>query len=491
MNECFRNTDPSGSIQIEALGPVTLSTGRHAGPSQVLEESRLTWHGDDWLEDFIPAEDCSLVVRLFDQCFGSRRIIPTRSDGLGGFLVRAAWIGLAMLARRLHWDASTYRRHRLEMWAWHAAQHTQVHLGKTFGSADEVTLRPAAKRELARASLLPEIYDPLTHKVWGAGRLQREGREIAKESTLVQPNDRELLNSGLFAAAKHDPLRLNDEVEAANLIRLALFDFSKMPPSIPASDEEVLTAEVERRLAKRVPNGPDVTLAAFTEHALRNDHLVRSIAGRGEDGLDSSLVKRALLDLGWRGALVMAQSAEAFAEEIARALPAPLNDDELKYYRALFYRRPEFGGLSLLVLHDRRGLLGPVVTRLWDRPGDPKLIGALHRMLQYYADMAVVSREHERAKKNGAASAVYTKTPQQQKPPQGRAEDCYDLCAEVCKHLLEQAKAPCSTCECFEACLVDVNDGEEVTVRGRCDVHDQTIERKFSWEEIQTAFLDN
>ena len=61
--------------------------------------------------------------------------------------------------------------------------------------------------------------------------------------------------------------------------------------------------------------------------------------------------------------------------------------------------QPHFGGLPLILLGERLGFIDGVIAEVCENPGDRRPIKVLHRLLQFYADMARARREADRRRK--------------------------------------------------------------------------------------------
>ena len=79
--------------------------------------------------------------------------------------------------------------------------------------------------------------------------------------------------------------------------------------------------------------------------------------------------------------------------------PDPLNDEEKLVGEHMHESQSYYGGLPAALLAERMDFLRPAVLAIWDNPGNQDHVRVLHKLLQYYMEMAqhVVScRKHER-----------------------------------------------------------------------------------------------
>jgi hypothetical protein len=83
-----------------------------------------------------------------------------------------------------------------------------------------------------------------------------------------------------------------------------------------------------------------------------------------------------------------------------------LTSDEASWFQQMNFKQPHFGGLPFVLLVDRFSFLRGPVWELWSNPADPAPIGVLHRLLDYYEQMATRRRELDRLMKDKQASRV-------------------------------------------------------------------------------------
>lgn len=431
----------AGSIETRVLGPTTIGTRRFATESPVLNEALVTWSGACNLPGPLP-DKRRLTMRRLTRADGESYYLPTTDDGYYGYASRAFQLGHATLARDRKWDRATYLRYLLAKVVFDRAATTQDRLRSNFSSAHDFRLRPSARVD-GRDNVLPEDFGRTADGRIRIrlGQLVSIGGQAASAIELVRPAPAERIARGLTEAALLNPLRVKDD-EIGPLFRMALFDVSKLPDPI----DEAQTAEVRRRFGELMRNHLDERREIFVRWLGGSGNLVKAIANYGgtkAGRLDREVVKRGLLDWSWEAFGLVGECIEAFARSFAKALPRPLSAGERRYYEAMYYRRPYLGGLPLVLVMDRSPLLKPIVTRLWETPEDPRLIGGLHRVLSYYAEAAPAVRAGWRTQRSPARTVCEVENDSED-------FDATDVCGDdgrgFFEELLEQEGVRCAHC---------------------------------------------
>jgi hypothetical protein len=69
------------------------------------------------------------------------------------------------------------------------------------------------------------------------------------------------------------------------------------------------------------------------------------------------------------------------------AMPEPLRESERRAFEALYFCRPEFGGIPLVLLAEKLQFVGSVLEDMVNHPSDDRPIQVFYQLLQFYAMM--------------------------------------------------------------------------------------------------------
>lgn len=428
-------------------------------------------------------------MRIWELPDGTRRFLPSQEDGVDGYATRAFQYGHAFLAYERNWPHAECVRWLVGKHAFDWSRSTQDCLSVEFGSPGSLVLRRGAAQALGRTTLLPQGIGS-AEKPWDLPEFTERATALAGERGINNPSGQELISHGLHAAALLNPLTLSDAGEIASLVRTALFDASKAPPQLPSDFGDAILADIEQRFTERIYRHLDEPREQFLKWFGGAGNLLKSLTHfAGREPLERDVVRRGLLDLAWRGMLQTAECFETFARRYARALPKVLSPNEQKYYEAMYYRRPYLGGLSLVLLLDRATILKPIIAELWEAPDDPLLIGALHRVLAYYSEMAVSSREHERGKKAHTAARRTVELPENDALADvGEHQVLHD----VLENILKKRQISCP--KCGRPAFPGVADevflaGKPIRLEVNCMEHSTVGELVIPWDEVAEAVM--
>ena len=302
-------------------------------------------------------------------------------------------------------------------------------------------IRHVIQYEVGFATMLPAdvgLFPNGEGTIWSINKLIEEGRNAARDDGLTNASEADAINYGLLSAAMQNPAT-GIETGVEVIIHNALFDVSRQVTECSPA----LINDVWNRFMYLLRKHLDDDLSKF-DSWLAGDHsnLPRAIALsrklRGEAALPRGEVKSALQYLGWQGCMAVAECVEWFADRFAQALPRPLSLDERRLFEAMYYRQAYFGGLSLPLIMARADQFRPVVTKLWDNPFDEHLIGALHRVLDWYAQMVAAKRAVERHKKTRRPRSIATSA----------NDSTTQSSRELLAQLIEHRSIRCSHCNC-------------------------------------------
>jgi len=391
-----------GRVHIEDRGRETFTSPKRPGVEVTVHLAEYHYEPPPDLGLSIPQLQ-SLTFDCYTGPDGIRRFVPRATEGLNSLIAKGFQIGFALKARDDNWSENDRNRVRSLKIAFDYSSNAQCRMHQRFRSTGDLTLRKAIAYEVGVTSVLPPDVGLLANgsgEPWTVGRVLDEGRTAAEMDGLKKLSQADMIRQGIFAAAKLNPMpQVGTGVSV--YIRMALFDTSrdvdKAAPHIVADVHERLTHLISKHLNE--------TAEDFRKWLTGGgSNLVGTIAiprrKRREPGLPRPVVKAALQELGWKGCSAVAECLEAFALSFADSLPQPLTQPERELFTSMYCRQDDFGGLSLPLILDRSHELQPVITKLWSQPNDPELIGAMHRVLDWYAQMVATTRRAGRIKKS-------------------------------------------------------------------------------------------
>jgi hypothetical protein len=266
--------------------------------------------------------------------------------------------------------------------------------------------------------------------------LRDRGYEAARAAGITKPRADQAIHYGLVSFAKDDPLSITDD-KVPPLIRASLFDVDTSELTL---DPEVLAIVYERVFDAFMNHTGDTTAAFNAWFSGRNNSFVKQIAkqqrARG-GGLEPDLVRRALLRLGWDAYQYVADGLSTQMQAVANALPEPLTGGERQIFAEMHLRQPHYGSLPLLLLGERIGFVESVVRDICNNPGDRHPVEVLHRLLQFYAVMALERREADRERKR-KEGLVYDDG-RDARPSKGQ-----DAFSRIAAHILAEKDESCA-----------------------------------------------
>jgi hypothetical protein len=228
---------------------------------------------------------------------------------------------------------------------------------------------------------------------WSPEILIREGASLAKEMGQKRPTVASSIAYGLLAAARRNPLRLNDQQQIRSLVRLALF---AIDGDLPTPDAETIERVIDRFLRVVWPHLEEPTADFNRWYVGPHSNFFKALAGTGTDRIDPKLARAAFLEAGWLAYTYFSQCLAYFGQAFCRSLPQPLTCTERGIFDAIYVPQAYLGGLPLVLIFNGPFVLKPVFRDLWDRPGNEDLIGAWHRILAYWSEMDSLRRQADR-----------------------------------------------------------------------------------------------
>lgn len=364
-----------------------------AEPQLLRDPYELTWRPSPALAPNLPSDLAVTfhVVRGFD---GLRRVLPIDFQGL----LDDGWLaGLEIMRLSESMSDGHVFSYRVMRFLFQRIRAGREHLGRKFNASRDLYVREKGRGGEIRESLLPEYVGRTINgggHVWSVHELTQAGRRAARQEGISRPNNRQAVVYGLTAAAELNPLLNRTSDEVRRLVFAALLD--PEATAMPVSEAQI--EDVSTRLCIAFEEHQRDTGTQFQAWlAGSNNNLVQTLARKARfPVLDRRIVKAALVRLGVQSYDYMTQCLSMFAQAVRQGFSEPLSEAERRRFDLLYLPRPEFGGLPLLLLWERKDLLRNVLIRLWSEPDDERLIGALHRLLAIYGDLTPTRREADR-----------------------------------------------------------------------------------------------
>ncbi len=249
---------------------------------------------------------------------------------------------------------------------------------------------------------------------WSVEQPLDQGRKEALARGVGRASGTDCVRYRLLRAARRDPLWLSQD-EVWQLVRMALYHPLGVPPRPHATEEERRAREqtagraIDRVLAAMEPHMADDTQGFHEWFWGRNNSLVKQVAQqrRAPGGeLDRDVVRRALLDQGWQAYQYVASCLRVTLGLFRRLPPAPLTRGENRLFERVHLRQPYFGDLPPLMLAERFPLLYPILEEVWTAPDNREAVAVMHRLPNYYEEMAPDRRAADRLGKERGAGTV-------------------------------------------------------------------------------------
>ncbi len=184
------------------------------------------------------------------------------------------------------------------------------------------------------------------------------------------------------------------------MVKLALFDAESLGEA--PSDE--LIGHVARRLWQAVrAHETDPADVFYQWFSGPNSSLVKQIARqKSQPGgkLSREDVRRVLLHLAVLALQHVGQCVHLLMRTIKLSFPEPLNEKEKELYEHMHESQPYYGDLPAAMLVDRMEDLRRAILAIWIEPQNPDHVRVLHRLLDYYSQMATRRRQADKQSKN-------------------------------------------------------------------------------------------
>lgn len=389
---------PGGFINITSQGVAKFGEGT---VRQVeVEAFSYCWLPRGDLRANLPDRFC-IEFNCFQAADGVRRFTPVGGHEI--FIRQAVVAGAMALEWQGKINATTRKCFSQQFLTFQLVRRMREHLGRNFDSSHDLYVNAKGRGGEIGLNLLPEdvTFDHSQRGPVSVDVLMREGRNLAMAEGIVKPDEKTAIQYGLFELARRNSRRAPDQNTSA-LFRLALFDASA--GEMPGRD---VLKHVRNRIDRWLDDHSEDSTKQFNDAFFPGkSNFIKAIGDqRGSPGgmLEHALVRQAILQLGWESYRVVGRCIEAFMRQFVECLPKPVTAAERRLICELYFRRPYFANLPLMLFLERGSFIKKAITELWEQPGDELRVGTLHRLLEIYGQMVLKRREADRRSKQKSA----------------------------------------------------------------------------------------
>lgn len=329
-------------------------------------------------------------------------------EGATTFNLKASLAGWALMKHvKPSADFGGYHPMRL---IFQLGSHRREHFARSFDSFKHL--------DTPNGNILPELRNAgasLDKAVWSRNEFLTKGREIAPTGAAAT----EVIEHGIIAAARCNPLRLKKKEARAN-VRMGIFDLGP-----DAKVETRVVNEVTARFLQLLEGHLEDTEKKFAKWFLQNhDQAVKQIAKkrRGGRAIQREKVRLAILELVFRSFRYMSQSIDVFGRAFRQTSGMFEDRPSRDRYTLLFESQPKLGGFPLTLLQSQLPYFQTLIMDLFEKPNDPDRFAVFHSALQIrgemirnrrHADSAAGAKNNDgrRAKINGTETIAFKTLP--------------------------------------------------------------------------------
>jgi hypothetical protein len=381
-------------------------------PEQTIRVSlaRGLWRPPEKIAPYLP-EDFTVPLECYADVDGLRRIVPACT--FEELIDLGAVGGLAVIHGLRGFDTATdfsYRAMRLIFEHVRGRVHRgthgmKEHLLREFSYSRDLYIRYKGRQVVSDRDVLPYNFGQTAQgegQRWSVKHLTDVGRREAQAAGCRNPTSPHAIPWGVYEAAKLNPLEIPPE-EVPALVRTAIFEVAPGQ----ADPDPGLIEIVQERLLEAIDEHLDEPREDydrwFTGPA---NSLVKQIAQQKKKPggrLRQEEVRLALLHLGWHSYEYVGPCVHALMRTIKNAIRDPLNGQERQLFEHMHESQPYYGNLPVALLAERTHFLRRAVLAIWQEPENREHVQVLHRLLQYYAQMADKRRQADRESKARAS----------------------------------------------------------------------------------------
>lgn len=324
---------------------------------------------------------------------GFRRFYPAKPCKV--FVFEASLVGHAILADRgkVAQD-SNFSLHEARLFN-QFSRCTREYLGETIKLGRLLNISPAGRPDAGTKDILP---NDLELGATGSGQqrqvllFKERGIEEAQSAGIAHPTPDQIAWYGLYDAALKAPLPAT-QAETEDLLKLAFYTLGPDAAKVVPAAVDYVTKHVRASLKDHIDDSTE-GFDRWIEDPKAN--LLSRLAKRKDCRWSREELRRAMLELGWRSFRMLAQCTDACMKAFVASLPQPLTTEEKKLFARTYLAHRDFGGIPLVLLHDRFEVIKPAVLGIWNKPGSRKAVGVLRRLVWYYAEIVANRRAGDR-----------------------------------------------------------------------------------------------
>ncbi|WP_146506096.1 hypothetical protein [Rubinisphaera italica] len=339
---------------------------------------------------------------------GNRRFYPL--NGPDGLIADCAAGGLAILTHLRNMDAESRFGYRAMFELFRKVHGMTEHYNRSFGGHKDLMISRSGREDFDKRDVLPESLgqdDSGNGQRWGIESLKNVGRELSEEMSYERPSEARLIELGLFAGAKKNPLEVDSKQKIEGLIRAALYDG---PPDVEPVDDEwdEIKGEITEQILSAIEKRLKKTTEGFDEWLIGpKNSFIKLIASRVYTcgPVTKMMVRCALLELGWKAYQYLADCIRAQMRCFRNALPKELNEQEQELFDRVYIPQEGFGGLPLVLIRERLPFLKASILAKF-RGEDFDEAGVIHQLLNYYSEMVNNRREADRRLKQYSLASL-------------------------------------------------------------------------------------
>lgn len=352
------------------------------------------WIPSEALRGQLPA-DFELRFECLTGKDGLRRFYPTLpGEDLIGMLFAG---GLAILSRYHGLSAEQRSSYRMMFQLFQKTRKLNNRQQRNFQGLKDLYVKRPGRQETGQRSVLPDSLGTDPDSVsppWGIDKLKTKGEELARACGYERPSMRQTIEYGLFAAAKSDPLLIENPEQVAGLLRIALYNERN------TCDCDHQTRDwIEGEILKAINAHLGDTQEEYNEWfwGSKNSFLKQIARKKCPYGnVTNSMVRKVLLDSGWWSYTFVADCVHAQMRYFQNALLNPLKEQERQIFEMVYQKQSDLADLPLLLLSERISFLKAPLMAVLDGQNDFEFAGTVHQLLYYYSQMSDSRRGADR-----------------------------------------------------------------------------------------------
>ncbi|MCA9014765.1 MAG: hypothetical protein KDA77_05470, partial [Planctomycetaceae bacterium] len=316
-------------------------------------------------------------VRRFNPTLGSEALISLLFIG-----------GLAILIKHNSLSAEQAWDSQMMFLLFQKMRKLNNHQQRNFQGIKDLYIKRPGRQETGQRNVLPDSLGTGPDSInppWGIDKLKTKGEELARECGYERPSMRQTIEYGLFAAALLHPLMIEDPEQIEGLLRIALYN-EWNTCDCDLQTREWIEGEIQEAIRAHLRDSQDDFNEWFW--GCKNSFLKQIARKRcPHENVTNSMVRKVLLDLGWRAYTCVAECIHEQMYYFQNALRNPLNEQERQIFEMAYQKQSYLADLPLLLLYERIPFLKAPMLALLRGENDFDFTGTVHRLLFYYSQM--------------------------------------------------------------------------------------------------------